>query len=279
MLFKEWIMLETLRSLLKPVPQSPKWHSEGDVFVHTKMVRKQLNDAIEHFKQLTNNPNSPFSNLNPHLDEADINILRIGAWMHDVGKHSATTIEGKPWKENPHGDPFQIKSIGHENPEHFEPMMQQLGNIWKTMYDHASQQDKDDLWYIIKHHMNLTRSGFSKRLIKELVDQNGKFINERKVKLLLILTLMDKSGRLDISGDGGSHELPNVSNDMKLSAEKYYDQIRLKNKPPQIWNSPLEFARFLHSKRQKIDDIKSAVFKKFGTEVSDQEILEQPNEP
>lgn len=211
--FKTW--LETsLRDIIKPVPQSPTHHAEGDVWVHTLMVRKQLTAAVTYFQELASDKSSVFGNYDPRLTPEEINILRIGAWMHDIGKASATTIGGKPWKD---GGTGAIQAIGHEDPEHFEPMMSQLGEPWQSMYQKASSQDKEDLWFIIKHHMSL-KDRFGKNILNQLMDDTGKFKNERRVKLLLILILMDQSGRVKLGQPKDTNEMPGTADRMNKSA-------------------------------------------------------------
>lgn len=155
--FYSWLE-SSLRDIIKPISQSPKHHAEGDVFIHTRMVRQQLNDAIAYFRQMTADKNSVFGNFDPTLNQSDINLLRIAAWMHDIGKASATTI-----------DKGRIQAIGHEQPWHFEPMMEKLGEPWKRMYEKASLQDKEDLWYVIQHHMDLKSHGFGRRMLGQLL--------------------------------------------------------------------------------------------------------------
>ena len=49
MKFKEWFQTESAKELarqysqsLKPIPQDPKHHPEGDVLTHIKLVRKSI---------------------------------------------------------------------------------------------------------------------------------------------------------------------------------------------------------------------------------------------
>jgi predicted kinase len=68
-------------------PQSPKWHSEGDVWTHTKMVCECLVSQKE-WKDL------------PTGDRA---VLFLAAFLHDIGKPQCTKME----------DDGIISSIGH----------------------------------------------------------------------------------------------------------------------------------------------------------------------
>ncbi len=184
-LFKKWLIENSLSDILSKVPQNPKHHPEGSVLRHSKMVRSSLDSAIRLLQQeQAENPNSPFSNLNLTFSPEEYNILRLAGLLHDIGK-SVTT------------DPVKLTAYGHEDPQNFEKGMKQLGPIWQKMYANASQQDKNDLWYIIQHHMNLNdKTGFSSKSLKnDLLDADGKYKSDRRVKLLLVLLLMDRLGK------------------------------------------------------------------------------------
>lgn len=253
--FKMW--LESLRDIIKPIPQSPEHHAEGNVWNHTRMVRKRLNNAIEYFKNLSSDKNSVFGNLNTNLSDDEINTLRLAAWIHDIGKASATTIEdGK------------IKAIGHEDPEHFEPMMQRLNNAWKKMYEKSSQQDKDDLWFIIQNHMKLHDFGFSKKSLNQLLDDTGKFKNDRKIKLLLILIMMDQSGRIKLNALNGDDAMPDISQAMSKSAIDYHSR---KRPPVPVHEDPIPFLKRLKAKGLNDELIKQAFTGKFGREPTEEE--------
>jgi hypothetical protein len=75
--------------------------------------------------------------------------------------------------------------------------MRKLGPQWQQIYQNASPEDRSDLWFVIQHHMNLDdTAGFqSKNLKTDLMDEQGRFRNERRVKLLLALVTMDRMGR------------------------------------------------------------------------------------
>ncbi len=266
--FKTWFHESSLRDIIQPVPQSPKHHAEGNVWIHTRMVRKQLNDAIAYFQQTLSDKNSVFGNLDPNLSAADINVLRIGAWMHDIGKASATTIDGEPWKGQ---DPTnkKIQAIGHESPQHFELMMQKLGQPWQSMYEKAAPQDKEDLWYIIRHHMDLKNTGFGRRMLNQLLDESGKFRNERKIKLLLILIMMDQSGRIGLGELNGNQALPGITGNMQQSAINYHTKRTPPPKEKSTWNDPVAFVNNLKAKGLDITTIQKAFQGKFGRELEE----------
>lgn len=183
--FKDFFIFESsLRDQLK-VPQNPKHHPEGPVDRHTMMVRSSLKPALKALQDSQrNDPSGPLSNLDLNFSKEDINILRLGGMLHDIGKGEAL-------------NPETLSAYGHERPEFFEKAMRRLGPTWQNMYANANPQDKDDLWYIITHHMTpLADTGFlNKALKKEIFDDEGKVKPQRRFKLLLVLLLMDRMGR------------------------------------------------------------------------------------
>jgi hypothetical protein len=255
----------TLKDMLKPVPQSPKWHKEGDVFKHTQLVRKGMEVAISLLKDASQDPNSAFSNLDMNLAASDVNMLKLGGWLHDIGKRSATTIGDKPWNPDGPNDLSQkINAIGHEDEEHFEPMMQKLGKPWQNMYQKSDLSDKNDLWYMIRNHMSLNDL-WSKRLWLDLIDENGKYKNERKVKLLLILVLMDKMGRYgEESPQFGLANGIQALRKMQNTADLVLKNNQKTQKAKQEFATPQDFIAYLKAKGVDQKVIDTSVKNKFG---------------
>lgn len=196
MSFREWLDESTLRKLLD-VPQNPQHHGEGSVYIHSKMVLAQLENAIETLQKAQKTTDS-LSNLNLNFTPEDKKVLRLAALLHDIGKGPTTTIEGKPWKDNPDGDLTTAKSIDHESPEHFNSAMRELlkSPLWQKIYNSLSFDDKKDLWFVIRNHMALHDVGFSKRLTNRYMDENGRYRDERRIRLLLVFIIMDRTGRI-----------------------------------------------------------------------------------
>jgi tRNA nucleotidyltransferase (CCA-adding enzyme) len=187
--FKQWISESSLRNQLQ-IPQNPKHHPEGSVDRHTMMVRASLMPAIRVLKEKqAEDPYGPLSNLDLNFTKNEINILRFASLLHDIGKGDAL-------------DPDTLSAHGHESPKTFEKAMLRLSPNWHQMYEKASEEDKSDLWWVIKYHMSLKdKDGFqNKALKKEILDENGKYRTDRRIKLLLVLLLMDRMGRGGESG-------------------------------------------------------------------------------
>ena len=98
--FNQYIKEASLRQILKPIPQSPKHHAEGDVFVHTLMVRSRLPLAVDFVQKEKLKTDSIFSNLDVNLNPSQIRILKLAAWFHDIGKASANKIKVMNWNVN-----------------------------------------------------------------------------------------------------------------------------------------------------------------------------------
>ena len=84
---RELELMAPLLTALAGCPQHHAWHAEGDVAVHTRMVREAL-ESIPAFVA---------------LPESEQNILRLAAALHDVGKPDTTRMEDGIWRSPGHG--------------------------------------------------------------------------------------------------------------------------------------------------------------------------------
>lgn len=105
---------------LHGVPQDRVWHAEGDVAIHTQMVRDAL-EQIDEFKALS---------------ERDQNVLRLGAALHDVGKVS-TTREENGRIIAPHHSPRGMEMVQH---------------LWWREGYHMSPEDRRTVLALIRYH-------------------------------------------------------------------------------------------------------------------------------
>ena len=271
MRLSEWIMREnSLRSILN-VPQDPTHHPEGNVDKHSYMVLRSLNKAIDSLKnRQQEDPAGPLANLNLNLSEKEIKILKIAALLHDIGK-------GEAFGYNKKG---RISAWGHDTPEKYEPAMRRLGPIWQKMYNDSDPEAIEIIRFLIDKHMKVQ----SPSLGKMILGNDGKYINDSKVKLLLILWMMDKLGRGGEANYNRNQRLNFISqNDQgsQKSLENIYKlvDIRKKDKPnrPQSTKldvSPEEFIKILRSKGLDNNRIKQSAENKFGRPFSDEEISE-----
>lgn len=258
--FKDFVEMSSLMDLLD-VPQRPDFHAEGPVKNHAKLVRQQVDNAIQVVQGVASQPESSFSQLDTSFSEEDRNILRLASWLHDLGKRSATTPD--------------LRSIGHESPKHFNPAARELmqSPMWGKMLGSASLEDKKDLWFVISNHMSLKDQGFGRRLMRKFVDTNGKYYNTRRVKLLLTFILMDRIGRK------GKHDPMETINAFEAGAKKFkQSQIRQKQSQPAP-NNEFDFVQQMLPKLankpmpMQIGILKGALQGKFRRSFSDQEII------
>lgn len=272
--FNEWLTESSLRQQLK-VPQNPKHHSEGGVDRHTMMVRSALEPAIKILQEKQkNDPNGSLSNLDLSFTSEDVNILRLAGLLHDIGKGDTL-------------DPVKLSAHGHEDPANFEKAMQRLGPTWYQMYNQANPADKDDLWWVIKYHMSLKdKEGFqNKSLKKEILDDQGKYKPDRKIKLLLVFLLMDRMGR------GGESGIPwkkakQFAQSNTSAAEKGFggidatasaykqdlDKTASRASKP-MPSDPVSFVSNMREKRKSNEIIRSALKGRFPN-LTDQEIAQ-----
>lgn len=265
--FKLWLIESSLRDLLKDVPQNPDHHAEGDVFKHTKMVRNSLDTAKRLLKK--EQGMFPFSKINFDLSDREEKILKISAWLHDIGKASATTIDGVHWK-NASSPSGKISAHQHDQSHHYEPMIDKLGSMWGAIISALTPDEIQDIYFCIDYHMSLGSGSFSKKVSSIIFDQDGNYKNERRVKLLLYIITMDWTGR--ISGNkGGENGALDAIQGFKNSANKLLEKNKVINSRKKVSiDDPKEF--ILSLKGRPIEIIKKAFRNKFNREISEEEI-------
>lgn len=189
--FKKWReskdLAKAYRGLLQDVPQDPAHHPEGNVLAHVQLVRKAIPRAIS---ELTNLKNSvQFDNILADIDftisPEEFKILSLAAWLHDIGKASATTIDPKG----------KIQSIGHQDPEHYQPQLEKLRSIAPPDVVALYMRNQELVNFLIERHMDFVqKEGFSGSFLRTYFS-NGKVKNSQEMKLLLVLMWADKMGR------------------------------------------------------------------------------------
>lgn len=193
MRFKQWFtednkeLARTYRGLLQDVPQDPIHHPEGSALVHSKLVRKAIPRAIAELVNLKNNPQ--FSNILSDIDFTispdEFKLLSLAAFLHDIGKASATTIDPKTKR---------IQAIGHQDPEHYLPQLEKLKGVAPTETVDLYLKNSVLINFLIERHMDFINGGFPADVLRKYF-QNGKIKNSQEMKLLLILMWADKMGR------------------------------------------------------------------------------------
>jgi len=178
-------LAKSYKGLLGGVPQSPEHHPEGDALTHVRLVRKAIPRAIQELQTLQagNNPLSHvLSDMDFRLSKNEEQILALAAWLHDIGKVTATTTDDR------------IQSIGHQDSQHYQPQLEKLKAEAPPETVELYLQNEDLLNWLIEHHMDLIQGRFSNRFILENF-RDGKALNTPQMRLLLLLMWADKMGR------------------------------------------------------------------------------------
>jgi hypothetical protein len=202
MIFREWLLMEDMRDLaraysdaLKDVPQNIDHHPEGSVLNHVKLVRKSIVAAADELQRLKSNPElrEVLADMDFRLDSEDAKVLNLAAWLHDIGKASATTVDGI-FHGHAKGTPGKVQAIGHERPEHFEPQIERLMGFAPDSLASFYSSHRDLLHFLIERHMDFAQGGFGKDFVTTFFS-DGRANNDRRLKLLLVLMWADKMGR------------------------------------------------------------------------------------
>ena len=213
MSFSKWLenkreLAQAYSNTLSGVPQDPNHHPEGDALIHTRLVRKAIPKAVAELQLLQRDPTigPAIADINFSISPQEEQILALSAWLHDIGKSTATTLAPPAvngveqpkmnWASNPWapGTPGKIQAIGHQDPEHYQPQLDKLKDIAPPETVQLYMQNKDLINFIVEHHMDFTSGAFGKQFISQNF-QSGKVNNTPQMKLLLILMWADKMGR------------------------------------------------------------------------------------
>jgi len=175
MKFKEWLQNESAielarqyAQLLRPIPQDPKHHPEGNVLAHTLLVRRSIPQAVRHLLQLKTI--EPWSTILEDIDVVpdarQMKILKLATWLHDIGKIPATTITtdsgSRHWTEP--GETGKIRSLRHEDPEYYQPEIDKLVGITPEKIKKTYDENKSLFDFLIQRHMDV-----SKRWILQII--------------------------------------------------------------------------------------------------------------
>jgi len=161
-LLYDWDYIETIEEfkVLKDCQQSPKWHSEGNAWVHTKLVCeamvKRLNIMDETY------------DVNPFF----VKTMMAAALFHDIGKSTTTKFVKDNWH-----------SYGHEMES--ERITRLL--LWDEGYD-----IREEICSLVRWHMEPLNIFTHKNPVTEIL-KLSKLANLRK---LLLLKTCDVDGSI-----------------------------------------------------------------------------------
>lgn len=262
MSFRDWLFKEGMRDLakaysdaLRDVPENPEHHPEGITLKHVKLVRRAITSAAQELQGLKSG--SVFSDILSDLDfrltEDDIQVLIMAAWLHDVGKATATTIGGVPFRDA--GDSAgKIQAIGHEKPDHYGPQLDRLLSLAPSSTKRLYESNRELINFLIERHMDFSHGGFPTRVVSSYFD-DGKVRNERPIRLLLVLMWADKMGR------GKAPDLARNIDQLRLASEK---SRRMSRKTKPFEGTEEQFRAMLRSRGLDDTSIEAAVRSKFA---------------
>lgn len=256
--FKEWTAIRegrkelatAYKQTLSGVPQDPVHHPEGDVLNHVRLVRKAIPKAIQELQIAQTSEDSTIhdilADMNFSLTPKHEQIIALSAWLHDIGKATATTIDGKPWQTA--GTSGRIQAIGHQDYGHYRPQMEKLKSLAPQETIDLYVQNEELINWLIEHHMDFASGqGFSKRFVGE--NFNGHRVKDTlRMKLLLILMWADKMGRKP--EDTITQAIGKNANNLVASSERAAKRsINMANQSTSFQGGPEDFANVLKQRQ------------------------------
>lgn len=277
--FLDW--LENRQELAKAyklkmagVPQEPSHHPEGDALAHTRLVRKAIPNAIQELKSLQQNDpelSHVLSNLNFDLPPEEMNVLKMAAWLHDIGKPATTTVGGLPFLTRA---PLtgKIQSIAHQDPKNYMPEIEDLESVAPPETIAFFKKHEPLIRFLVDHHMDFVAEKFSRTIVDEFF-RDGKIINDVRIKLLLALMWSDKMGRepaeMVVRGIAKNAKKLALSAKFGLQRQKKRD-----NQSKPFEGGPDAFRAMLQKRGVDSASIEKAIQNKFGTNESFRTFLE-----
>ncbi|NLI20132.1 MAG: AAA family ATPase [Clostridiales bacterium] len=169
----ETVLASPLRPVLRPMadtPQNPRWHGEGDVLAHTRLVCERLAELPAWRR----------------LPETQRQELFLAALLHDLGKTVTTRWEDGAWTSPRHA----VRGAG---------MVRQL--LW-TDFELCGTPDKqafrETVCSLVRHHMIPARAASLTDPTRKAiaVAAEGRLIPHFTNRLLTMLAQADALGRI-----------------------------------------------------------------------------------
>ena len=134
----KWDVIESIPEFakLKECQQNPKYHAEGNAWIHTKAV---CDAATRYFKTESNSTNSPDF----------IKKVMMAALFHDIGKGATTTFSKGGWH-----------SYGHE--------IVGPGITRRILFDECIPM-REDICFLVQYHMEPLRILDGKNYLEKMV--------------------------------------------------------------------------------------------------------------
>lgn len=162
-LLYDWKKIEKIPefAVLKKCEQNPRWHSEGNVWNHTKLVCEAMEKRLKFFRYTYKN--RPY----------ETKLLMTAALFHDIGKGVTTSYKKGNWH-----------AYGHEMEG--EKIARRL--LWDDGYEF-----REEVCSLVRWHMDPLRVFESN---KEILEKIAKFSQCVNIKNLCILKLCDIDGSI-----------------------------------------------------------------------------------
>ncbi len=170
----DWGLIETSElkghvDAMRRTPQSPRWHAEGDVWTHTRMVCEAL-VTMQEYREL------------PSLQRQ---ILFLAALLHDVGKPLTTRQEGQEWVSPSHSTKGALQA------RYF--LWKECGMCGASEF----QAMREAIVLLIKHHSfpphALEKEGNEHKMIS--IAASAELVHDFSLKMLHLLSKADALGR------------------------------------------------------------------------------------
>ena len=162
--------LEPLILDMARTPQNPKYHGEGDVWTHTKLVCKALTEDRAFWD----------------LPQSRRSILFLAALLHDVGKPACTRWEDGRWTSPNHGP------VGAGILRRF--LWQECGLCGTK----EKQQLRESICNLVRYHAvpaHIISDPDAHRRLRRIA-ANGSLMPEFSLELLCLLSMADARGRI-----------------------------------------------------------------------------------
>jgi len=170
-----WAFVESIPEIarLKDCPQNPKWHSEGNAWVHTKLSYEKLeNDVFSDF------------NLFYSLTDDELKIIRAAVILHDIGKGTTTSL----------GKDGNYHSYGHEV---------EGEKIARVLLWNEDLYMREMICSLIRYHMEPLRLFESKNWLTRMLEIGARV----PLKLLYCVKMADLLGSVQINGGTMSEDI------------------------------------------------------------------------
>lgn len=213
-----WDKIESIPefAILKECEQNPKWHAEGNAWVHTKLVCEAAVDFCKQFHW--------------EHEVGYTSLLLTSALFHDIGK-GVTTRQGKDGRWHAYGHEIESEKITRRL-------------LWDSDFDHMFRF-REDVCSLVRCHMMPLQVFESKNMLEKIAEIS------RNVPYWHILILLKKC---DIIGSWQNDEVSKTADLIKMdSLEKITRQMGCLYKPFLDYSN--DYKEYISSQTKKHVDV------------------------